>query len=242
MGPAQAVELLARRAERDFTMKTVSTVRTRRGGFTLVEMIGVLAIVAILSSLLVPRVFQAISDAKVNNAASRCTTTKAAVANYYGRYARIAGTNGSDLGISGTPGTIYEDWDLKCLVTEGYLDQPLAVGVGNGLMGASAGGSRVHVVNIAGNDANSRPASGTTDIDKGAYNLDGNNATNDVVGHVLVEACIEGVDNQDAVDLSRRIDGAALSVPIGSNDEVGHVKYYLGTNGVARVRVYLAHY
>jgi prepilin-type N-terminal cleavage/methylation domain-containing protein len=35
-------------------------------GFTLIEMIGVLAVIAILAALLIPKVFQAITEARIN--------------------------------------------------------------------------------------------------------------------------------------------------------------------------------
>lgn len=211
-----------------------------RVGFTLIEMIGVLAVVAILASLIVPRVFQAITDAKVNQTASRCTSTKAAVNQYYGRYGQVGGTNGTSLGLVAN-GSIYEDWDLRCLVTEGFLDQPFAVGIGNRLLGSANGGSRIHVINIRGNDLSTRAIGSGSGLDSGAYDLDGTGATNDVMGAFVVEACIEGVDNRDAVDLSSRIDGDSLTPALGLDDEAGHVKFLVSSNGTARVRVYLAH-
>ena len=38
-------------------------------GFTLIEMIGVLAVIAILAALLIPKVFEAINNSRINNAA-----------------------------------------------------------------------------------------------------------------------------------------------------------------------------
>jgi len=213
----------------------------RAAAFTLVEMIGVLAIIAILASMLVPRVFQAIGDSKINNAASTCIAVKAAVNEYYGKYGKIGGTNGVDLGL-GTSWATYEDWDLRCLVTEGFMERPFSLRIGNGKLGQANGGSRLRVMNITGNTPDSRAADNATSIDHGAYNLDGASTTNDVIGALIIEACIEGVDNLDAIDLSGRIDGPALSVALGQNDEAGRVKYLLSTNGTASVRIYLAHH
>jgi len=220
-------------------MKLPTTPRRRAQGFTLVEMIGVLSVIAILSSLLVPRVFQAIADARINNAASTCNAVKAAVNEYYGRYAKLGGTNGTDLGISA--GNKYEDWDIKTLVTEGYMERPFSVKIGNGLVGSTAGGSRIRIVNIQNNNASTTVASDATAIESGAYNRNGLAPTNDVIGIQLVEACIEGVDNQDAMDLNNRLDGPNLGAAFGANDQSGRVKYFLTTNGTAKVRIYLAH-
>src|SRR5436190_1160861 len=64
--------------------------------FTLIEMIGVLAVIAILAALLIPKVFSAINDARINNACISIDTIKTAVADHYGKYGKLAtvfGTN-----------------------------------------------------------------------------------------------------------------------------------------------------
>lgn len=55
----------------------------RRQGFTLIEMIGVLAIIAILVAAVAPRIFEAISDSKITSATSSIKTVQSAVAKYY---------------------------------------------------------------------------------------------------------------------------------------------------------------
>jgi prepilin-type N-terminal cleavage/methylation domain-containing protein len=54
--------------------------------FTLIEMIGVLAIIGILASVVSPRVIEAIRDAKVAGTVATIQTAKSATANWYGRY------------------------------------------------------------------------------------------------------------------------------------------------------------
>lgn len=214
----------------------------KSSGFTLVEMIGVLAVIAILASLLVPRVFQAIGDSKINNAASTYNSIKSAVSEYYGKYGKIGGTNGVDLGLA-SDYAVYEDWDLRCLVTEGFAEKPFIVRIGNGKVGSAASGSRLRVMKLkSAYDPNQQAANSATTIDQGAYNLDGSSVTNDISGNLLVEAVIEGVDNQDAIDLNSRIDGSSLgTTTLGANDEAGRVKYFYTTNGNCSVRIYLAH-
>ncbi len=219
-------------------MNTKPINKNRNSGFTLVEMIGVLAVIAILASLLVPRVFQAIGDSKINNASSTTLSIKSAVSEYYGKYGKIGTTNGTDLGLAA--GATFEDWDLKTLVAEGFAEKPYVVRIGNGALGSVNDGSRLRVVNIQNNNANSDVAGDTTAIDAGAYNLDGASTTNDVSGVLLVEAVIEGVDLQDARAFNDRIDGTALGAASG-NDALGRVKYFVTTNNTAKVRVYLAH-
>ena len=58
-------------------------------GFTLVEMIGVMAVIAILAAVAAPRVFSAIEDAKVSKLVQQVQNIKTAASKYYadtGRY------------------------------------------------------------------------------------------------------------------------------------------------------------
>lgn len=52
-------------------------------GFTLIEMIGVLAIIAVLVGAVAPRIFEAISDSKISNVASLVKTTETATSKFY---------------------------------------------------------------------------------------------------------------------------------------------------------------
>lgn len=212
----------------------------RTAAFTLVEMIGVLSVIAILSSVLVPRVLHSIGDARITSAAATCNSVKAAINEYYGRYAKIGLTNGADLYFASS-GEMYEDWDMRCLVAEGYMEKPFIVKIGNGLVGSGVNGSRIRVVDISGNTRSTRVANDLAALEGGGYSRGGTAPTNDVLGRLLVEACIEGVDNQDAIDLNARLDGATMGAPLSQNDELGRVKYFVTTNGTAKVRIYLAH-
>lgn len=212
--------------------------RSRSSGFTLVEMIGVLAVVAILASLLVPRVFAAIIDARVSSAAGTCKSVKIAVSEYYGRYTRLGTLRGDALALL-NGGDIYEDWDSRCLVPEGIMDKEFAVKIGNGTIGGT-NGSRLRVINILGNRNDTRPATADT-INSGAYDLDSSAPGNDVLGLYVVEACIEQVENRDAIELSIKLDGLGGSADVGDDDEMGRVKYTIGADGTATVRVYIAH-
>ncbi len=207
--------------------------------FTLVEMIGVLAIIAILASLLIPRVFQAIGDSKISNSASTANSIKAAVNEYYGKYGLIAGPKGVSL--TNFVNGIAEDWDLTTLVAEGFAEKPFSVRIGNGQIG-SPNGSRLRVINIAGNDGTTAIAASTNDLASGAYNLDGTNTVNDISGALLVEAVIMDVDAQDAKDFNDRLDGPILGATTLTNaDQAGRVKYIAPVNGKTSVRVYIAH-
>ncbi|PCI09352.1 MAG: hypothetical protein COB77_00085 [Gammaproteobacteria bacterium] len=55
----------------------------KQSGFTLMEMIGVMAIIAILASAATPKIFDAIEDGKVTAYLAEANSLKLAAANYY---------------------------------------------------------------------------------------------------------------------------------------------------------------
>src|SRR5438045_79940 len=115
-------------------VKNESLNQKRRKAFTLIEMIGVLAVIAILAALLIPKVFSAINDARVNGLCVTCETLKTAVADHYGKYGRLDaawGTNTAALGFSGTPLTAI-NYDRSVLIPEGLLDKPFTAKIAGG--------------------------------------------------------------------------------------------------------------
>src|SRR5260221_14418483 len=95
----------------------------RKGRFTLIEMIGVLAVIAILASLLIPKIYESINSARVNNAIVSYNTVKAAIADHYAKYGALdKSTNGIALNTA--------RYDLA-LVTEGFLDKLYLTKVGS---------------------------------------------------------------------------------------------------------------
>jgi type II secretory pathway pseudopilin PulG len=191
-------------------------------------MIGVLAVIAILAALLIPKVFSAIADAKINNAVVSAETVKTAVADHYGKYGKfdtISGTTTLTI-----PSTGYLGYDTNVLMPETLLDKPFQTKLGSGW-----------AVQV-------RPclttygAPGPTDA---GYSLDGN-ATNNVVGQYVVEAVISGVAEADAQAISQRVDGINLSASspntaAGTGDLKGRVKYDGASGGATTVYIYLTH-
>ncbi|MDA0824251.1 MAG: prepilin-type N-terminal cleavage/methylation domain-containing protein [Proteobacteria bacterium] len=66
-------------------------VKANIAGFTLVEMIGVLAVIAILGSVAAPKIFAAIEDAKLSAYIQQINTLTSAC-EVPGRYWRVAAT------------------------------------------------------------------------------------------------------------------------------------------------------
>src|SRR5690242_19958807 len=128
--------------------------RARKGaqqGFTLIEMIGVLAVIAILAAVLIPKVFEAINNARVNNAAMSYNTVKTAIADHYAKFGSIAVDGSTATPTVLTPPIPQFD---QVLVKEQFLDKPFATKIGDGIVDATH--TRVELVNIGGfklNDA-----------------------------------------------------------------------------------------
>jgi Tfp pilus assembly protein PilE len=194
-------------------------------GFTLIEMIGELAVIAILAAVLIPKVFEAINNSKINSSAMACQTVKTAVVDHYAKYGTLLSSNGTTL-VLGTPGAINFD---KTLLTEGFIDKTFEAKV--------SGDS-----NIVSLVAGLLVTDAVTGVNA-AYDLDGNDpAVNDAHGASVVQAIITNVAEADAKSLNDRIDGTSLgSTAIGVEDLKGRVKYATPAAGLCTVRVYLTH-
>src|ERR1039458_4738799 len=96
--------------------------KSRTSAFTLIEMIGVLAVIGILAALLVPKIFDAINNARINSAAVSIATVKTAIADHYAKYGTLMNTNGTTLITTQLPVTNFD----QALVYEGFLDKTLS--------------------------------------------------------------------------------------------------------------------
>ena len=106
--------------------------------FTLIEMIGVLAVIAILAALLIPRVFSAINDARVNSACVNIETVKTALADHYGRYGKFDQLYGTNVTTLNAPVTgVVPNYDGLILIPEGLLDKPFATKIASSSTTAS---------------------------------------------------------------------------------------------------------
>src|SRR6266571_2290022 len=111
-------------------LNTLSNNQVRKqSAFTLIEMIGVLAVIAILAALLIPKVFNAIADAKVNNAVVSAETVKTAIADHYGKYGKFDTLYGTNTLVA-TTAAPYTNYDTTVLIPEGLLDKPFQTKVG----------------------------------------------------------------------------------------------------------------
>ena len=193
--------------------------------FTLIEMIGVLAVIAILAALLIPRVFSAINDARVNSACVNIETVKTALADHYGRYGKfdqLYGTNATPLNAPVT--AVVANYDGLILIPEGLLDKPFACSIAGGDPQAA---STIEI------------CAGGQDNGAAGYALDGiTNGTSSA--QYVLEAKLSNVSAQDAKDLNDRIDGTSLGAAnVTLADTKGRVEYAAPANGTTTVYIYI---
>lgn len=213
----------------------------RRAGFSLVEMIGVLAIIAILAVVIVPKVFSTIASSRVTHAVGSVTSVKAAVTEFAGKY-----------------GTVPVCWGANrlddLLVTAGMLESRLTFKIGtqppNPLV---AGGTWTYASGAwtatggATQNAQSRAiarnfVAGAPSTAAGQnFQLDG--VTDLPAGSRIISVAIDSVRAADALELSRRIDGESLSAAdTATADNAGKVVYATPTAaGITDVYIYVAH-
>ena len=195
-------------------------------GFTLIEMIGLLAVIAILAALLIPKVFSAIAQARVNGVTVSLETVKTAVVDHYGKYGNLAtiNTNGGVFTIPVT--TTSLGYDTNVLMAEQLLDKPFVAAV--------ATNATIQICATAHDNNNA------------GYALDGGLVSTTGSAQYIVEAVLQGVSAQDAKDLNDRIDGINLGIPVGAPvgstaDVKGRVQYAnpSTTGGSTTVYIYL---
>ena len=204
-------------------MKALRTTLNGPRGFTLVEMIGVLAVISLIIGLLLPRITEAVTNARVNSTAVGFQTLKSSSMLYFGKYGRFGGVGGTNLNLTSGP---FENWDTLVLLPEGLTESPF-----NSKLGTS------HKVRAVATVAS------TVDGTNAAYNLDGVTGNSTRTGTVILEAVLYGVDLEDARQLNLRLDGSQLGETAGTDgrDLKGRLKYDFGSNPSGDVYLYLAH-
>jgi type II secretory pathway pseudopilin PulG len=185
----------------------------KAGAFTLIEMVGVLAVIALLAAILVPKVFSAITNARYANTISSLNAVKTACTDYYGKYGKFAGVNGASL-----PTGQANAWDTV-LVGDNFLERKFECRLGT--RGAEQ-------IMLATSDASTTAPSAETY----PFKLDG---TNTIGGNkLMLVAKIPGVSGADAFELSQRVDGDAMSTSEAALDDKGRVAYAAPTGTPGR--------
>ena len=200
-------------------------------------MIGVLAIIAILAVVIVPKVFSTIASSRITNAIGSVTAVKSAVAEFAGKYGTVPTTNANSR---------IDD----LLVATGFLESRFAVKVGTQPTATSpaaatwatsspwaltaAGTNQAtlsRIICVASNVAGVPGANGNN------YLLDGTAPI--PAGSRIISAVITGLTANESRELSLRIDGDAFTpATTGTADTTGRVTY---TAAGTTAYIYIAH-
>ena len=206
---------------------SISNERRELSAFTLIEMIGVLAVVAILASLLIPKIFESINNSRLSHTQLSYQTVKTAVMEHYGKFLAFNSSNG----VAFTVTQPRDDYD-KILVAEGLLEKPFSVKLGS---------SPKIQIRDASSLAGGAPDPSTPST---GFDLDGD-GKNDILGaQFLIEALIIDVSDADARALNDRLDGPALGEDPSSpgDDRKGRVIYDKPAGSNTRtLRIYITH-
>ncbi len=213
----------------------------RRSGFSLVEMIGVLAIIAILAVVIVPKVFTTIASARITNAAGSVTALKSTVTEFAGKFGTV-------------PTTVAASRLDDLFLTAGMLDGRFVVKIGTqpanppivgatwtnvaGPWTAAGGASQTTQSRIIGVVSNATAPSAANGAN---YQLNG--VTSLPAGSRIVSAVIVNVTGNEARELSLKLDGDAYTAATAVlADAAGKVVYNTPNGaGLTTVYIYLAH-
>ncbi|MDQ8203043.1 type II secretion system protein [Pelagicoccus sp. SDUM812003] len=212
----------------------------RKRAFTLVEMIGVLAIIAVLAVVIAPKVFGAIRSSRINGTLVSIDTFKTAAAEFVGKYGTIPTTNNrsrlDDLFMEA--GLVDERFSAKIGLQGDVYAQTGATWTRgtNGVWTANGGSNQTAVSRIICGVAN---ANAPETAGGRNFRLDGTN--NMASGARIISAWLEGVPEAEARELSERVDGEGLSTETGA-DGLGKVVYRAPNgNGLTDVYIYMMH-
>ena len=180
-----------------------------KSGFTLIEMIGVIAVIAILAAFVTPKVMQAIQDSRVTRFAGEINSYKSAVTRWYkdigslqsltpagALTARDASFQDALISTSGNTGLLWARWNGP------YIDSVSNTSIGTTLTIRTRTGGTVTGAPRANNETE--------------FDLDDDNV-NDMSGRQVVSLVLTGVSLADFKKLDNMID----AVPAAGTPETG---------------------
>lgn len=202
------------------------------GGFSLIEMVGVLSIIATLASLLVPRLLDVIHQARVMETASSYHSVRSAAVTYAARFGLLGDTQGRAFDFASNPPSASH-WDRQVLFPLGLAEQSFRSRIAEQV-----------IVQV-------RPTAGAETAPDGSNSSYRLTATPLVANHTagagaVLDVRLVNVAREDAQELNRLIDGPAanLGESVPGTDLEGRVKYdfsAVGVTGFADVYLYLTH-
>jgi general secretion pathway protein G len=217
----------------------------RDQGFTLIEMIGVLAVVAVLAAMIIPKVFDIIASSKIDALGAAVKTYETAVTKYYTDIGSVLPLNASGVPQTENSG---DSATVRSLAARLTLSSSDALNTGANLW------SKFNGPYLEKFDSASPPALGTnmyiparTAVSYGTsvtgnnlgWDLKGDDGNSDLnTGANVVYFRLTGIGEEDFLELDRMLDP-----DVGSTDaekEVrGRAKWQSGSGGT--LYLYLAH-
>lgn len=204
----------------------------RRRAFSLLELVGVLAILAILTSFLLPRITHVAQQQTTRQSISEAQITEAVIALQSLNTALNAhiAQNGCLACQTGNPIIFPEIYDAfsQVLLVEGFIERPFQLSMSKGCL------LRLRKISAL------TPASPIDGLN-GAYDLDAD-GKNDVVGAHVVEAILPEVTEPEARALKDRIDHPPSGLNGPDRNLSGRVVYVASRpDGRTEVHIYLMH-
>ena len=188
----------------------------KKSGFTLIEMIGVIAIIAILAAFVTPKVFQSIEDSKITRFVGETPGYAAAVTKWYKDIGTLQSLNAS--GVAATPDTSFQ---VELIANQGtssttglwnswngpYIDSVANISLGSALT----------VETNAGASGTSAPAA----TNSTSWDLDDNNA-NEMASKQVVAIKLTGILDGEFSKVDSMLDKGLTAA---RNATSGRVKY-----------------
>mgnify|MGYP000403580078 FL=1 len=248
-------------------MKNTKNKRLLTQGYSLLELVLVLAVVSVLVGLLLPKGFDALRNARIQQVEKTVDTLKTALTDYLsmaGGNGSLPRTEGTGIPTSGAALTGATDaakgnaarLDTVLLAT-GKIEKPLALRMGTQSFTSTGTGNEVtwsqaSLVFVVTPDAapqrnwstvtraearTANPALAPSAALGANFRLDG--TTNLNANYVVAYLVIPACPAKDAYELAVAMNGAQLAPVEGAASDTGLVAYAAPTNGVTDVYVYL---
>ena len=236
-------------------------------GYSLLELVLVLAIVSVLVGMLLPKGFDALRNARIQQTAETVNTLKTALVEFIampGGSGSLPRTEGTGIPCSGAALSGATDvakggaarLDAVLLAT-GKIERPLSLRMGSQVYASTGPGNEVtwnqatQAFLMTPDAAPQRNWSAVTRVEArssapgslpssalGAnFRLDG--VTDLAANLVVAYLVIPGCPAKDALDLANQLNGAQLAPIAGTASDTGVVAYATPVNGITDVYVYI---
>jgi prepilin-type N-terminal cleavage/methylation domain-containing protein len=248
-------------------MKKTNNTSVRKQGYSLLELVLVIAIIAVLVGLLLPKGFDALRNARIQQVEKTVDTLKTALTDYIsmpGGNGSLPRTEGTGIPTSGAALTGATDVAKgnaarldAVLLAAAKLERPISLRMGTQSYASTGTGNEVSWSQAAlafvmtPDAAPQRNWTGVTRVEARTANpalapsvalganfrLDG--ATNLNANYIVAYLVIPACPARDAYELALAMNGAQLAPAEGAASDSGVVAYAAPANGVTDVYIYL---